>query len=65
MPDDLLTTYEAAKRLKVSRRQVQYLIKQGVLPAQKLGRDYVVRAADVDALPPRKPGPVPRNREED
>lgn len=42
-----LTTSEAAAILEVSVRRVQAMIKDGVLPARKHGRDYFVFEEDV------------------
>lgn len=35
-----MTTSDAAERLGVSRRRINYLIKNGQLEADKNGRDY-------------------------
>ncbi len=56
----LIGVAAAADLLGVSPRQVRNLIKDGLLPAEKLGRDYVIRSADVAKVPKdRKPGPKP------
>ena len=52
----LMTTKEAAERLGVSTLRVQQLIWAGRLPAQKLGRDYVIEEADLKLVADRKPG---------
>lgn len=44
---DLLTTTQAAVRLGVSRMRVVQLIGEGKLPAQKLGRDWMIRPKDL------------------
>ena len=41
---------EAAARVGQTPRRLRGWIKLGVLPAAKPGRDYLVRAADVEAL---------------
>lgn len=46
----MLSTQEAADKLKVSLRRVQQLITEGTLPAQKIGRDYVVLESDLDKV---------------
>ena len=56
MPDTLLDTAQVAFRLGISKRWVQRLIRDGRLPAKKHGRDYIITAADCDALPTRKVG---------
>ena len=42
-----LTTQQAADELDVSRRQIQSLIDSMRLPAQKMGRDWVVSSNDL------------------
>jgi excisionase family DNA binding protein len=54
----LVSVRMAAEVLGVTARQVQNLIKDGILPAQKVGRAYVVREADLATVPrERKRGP--------
>ena len=53
---DLLTTKEVAKLLGVSMRQVQALVTSGKLPAQKFGRDYMIREKDLKLVEDRKVG---------
>lgn len=50
-----LTTAQAARRLGVSRRHVALLIRQGKLAAAKVGRDWLIRPADLEAVR-RRPG---------
>ncbi|MCI0338817.1 MAG: helix-turn-helix domain-containing protein [Acidobacteria bacterium] len=52
----LLTTNEAAKRLGVTVQRVHALIRDGRLPAELLGRDYVIREEDLALVAVRKPG---------
>lgn len=50
MPDDLLTTDQAAERIGISRQHVQRLVKDGTLPAERVGaRLYLIPAAAVAA----------------
>lgn len=56
MSKKLLTTKEAAETLGVTVRRVQAMIKDGRLQAEKLGRDYVVKESDLDAVRERKAG---------
>jgi excisionase family DNA binding protein len=44
---EIVDTTEAGQRLGVSRRRVIAMIKAGRLPARKLGRDYIIRARDL------------------
>jgi excisionase family DNA binding protein len=46
-----LTLHQAAAALGKTRRQVQYLIQQGRLPAQKVGGRWYVESADLEADP--------------
>lgn len=38
--DEVLTTTEAMKYLKVSRKTLLKLVHQGVIPANKVGKDF-------------------------
>jgi len=51
-----LTTPEVAKRLGITLARVQQLIWKGRLPAQKIGRDYVINEDDLKLVADRKPG---------
>ena len=53
---NLLTTKEVAARLGVTIQRVQALIQDGRLPAEKLGRDYVIKEQDLKLVADRKPG---------
>ncbi len=57
---NLLTTRDAATRLGVTVTRVQAMIIAGRLPAAKLGRDYVIREADLKCVADRKPGRPPK-----
>jgi excisionase family DNA binding protein len=52
----LLSTKEASERLGVSVLRVQQLIWDGRLPAQKIGRDYVIDENDLKLVADRKTG---------
>lgn len=55
---NFIPTKEAASRLGISKQRVWQLIQSGKLPAQKVGRDWVIDEKDLD-LPQvryRKPG---------
>ena len=58
MPDRL-TTRAAAERLGISRRQVNNLIRAGILRAERFGVAWQIDPATVEAARgvPRKPGP--------
>lgn len=46
--NNLITTAQAASVLGVSQKMVQSLIKRGRLPAEKIGRIWVVRREDAE-----------------
>jgi len=52
----LLTTKDVADRLGITMRRVQALILNEQLPAEKIGRDYLVKEADLKLVAERKPG---------
>jgi excisionase family DNA binding protein len=52
----LLTAKQAAKILKVDDSRVRVLIREGRLPAQKVGRDWVIMEPDLELVRVRKPG---------
>jgi excisionase family DNA binding protein len=58
---DLISTEQAAKALGVTRRRVQALIKTGRLKAEKVGRVYVIRPKDLEAVRVRTPGRQPKS----
>jgi excisionase family DNA binding protein len=49
MSDRLLTAAEVAGQLRVSTMTIYRLIRRGELPAVRVGRNYRVRAADLDS----------------
>jgi excisionase family DNA binding protein len=58
-----LTTKEVAERLNISMRQVQTLIQQNRLPAEKKGRDWFVKESDLALVSERpKTGRPPKNK---
>jgi excisionase family DNA binding protein len=48
--DDILTTQEVARYLKVSRTTVWRWCNEGKLPAFKLGRGWRVRRSELECL---------------
>jgi excisionase family DNA binding protein len=57
----LLTTRQAAERLGISIPRVHQLINEGRLPAEKVGRDYVIREEDLKLVEDRpKAGRPPK-----
>jgi excisionase family DNA binding protein len=52
----MLTTAQVAARLGISRRRVLALIQSGRLPAQKVGRDWLIDPKDLSKVKIRKPG---------
>jgi excisionase family DNA binding protein len=55
----LLSTSEAAKKLGITPARVQQLIWAKKLPAQQVGRGYVINEADLKLVEDRKPGRPP------
>jgi excisionase family DNA binding protein len=58
----LLNTQEAAKKLGVNHSRVRQLISGGRLPAQKIGRDWIIKESDLKKVADRKPGRPRKNR---
>lgn len=52
----LIGTKEAAERLQVSQQRIQALIKDGRLPAEKVGRDWLIKLDDLEKVSERKSG---------
>ena len=56
----MLTTNQAATILQVSRSRILKLIEAGRLPAEKFGRDWLIRPEDLELVKVRRPGRPPR-----
>jgi len=52
----LIGTKEAAERLSLSQQRIQALIKNEQLPAQKVGRDWLIEESDLELVRERKAG---------
>jgi excisionase family DNA binding protein len=52
----LISTSEAAEKLGIHITRVQVLIREGRLPAQRIGRTYVIDEADLKLVEDRKVG---------
>ncbi len=59
MAKETLTTNEAAAALGVSPPRVRQLVKEGLLVAEKFGRDLAISAATVAEARNRKTAPGP------
>ncbi len=46
----LIGTKEAAEKLGISLRRAQQLVEMGKLPAQKIGRDYLIQEKDLSKV---------------
>jgi excisionase family DNA binding protein len=46
----LIGTKEASSRLAISQQRIQALIKIGKLPAEKVGRDWLIKEADLERV---------------
>ncbi len=53
---DIITTAEAGRRLGVTAQRIRQYIAEGRILATKVGRDYLVEAASVEAFRPRPTG---------
>jgi excisionase family DNA binding protein len=51
-----LSVAEAAKRLGVSPRRVQQLVRAGRLPAEQFAGAYVIKESDLALVANRRPG---------
>ena len=60
----LIGTKEAATRLSISQQRIQALIKNGQLPAEKVGRDWLIKESDLELVRNRKPGRPPKAKGE-
>lgn len=59
--DDYVGTAEAARLLGgISQDRVRQLIKEGRLPAIKLGRDYAILRSDLEKVKERPTGRPPK-----
>ena len=56
----MLTTKEAGERLGVTVQRIHALIRDGRLPAEKFGRDYLIKESDLKLVADRKPGRPPK-----
>jgi len=51
-----ITTKQAAESLQLSRSRILKLIEAKRLPAEKLGRDWLIRLEDLELVKVRRPG---------
>lgn len=60
----MLTTKQAAAELGISERRIRQIVGTPALPAARVGRDWVIRRADLEIARARatKPGPVPGSK---
>jgi excisionase family DNA binding protein len=60
-PDSILSVAQCAERLGVTRARVNQLIESKRLPAQKVGRSYIVFEKDLKLVKERKVGRPSKN----
>ncbi len=60
----LLSVIEAAAKLGVSRWRVNQFINEGRIPAQKIGRSYVIKESDLHLVEDRPTGRPPKDKDE-
>jgi excisionase family DNA binding protein len=58
--DGRLTTTEAAEKLGKTVRHIQWLITEERLPAERVGRDYLIREEDLKLVEGLKRGRPPK-----
>jgi excisionase family DNA binding protein len=66
VPDEeYVTVAQASHRFGLSRRQIEWLLQQGIIEGMKPGRDWLVRPAAVAAYlkEGRRPGRPPKYRQ--
>ena len=56
LPEDLLTTADAAAELGVTTQRVLFLIAEGRLRAARFGKSWAIRRADLDPVRDRPHG---------
>jgi excisionase family DNA binding protein len=61
----LLTTKQAATRLGVTTRRVVAMIQADQLPAEKFGRDYIIKEKDLKLVEGRKVGRPRKEKKSD
>ena len=59
---NLLSTNEAAEKLNLSPIRIRQLIQSGRLPADKVGRDYVIKESDLKLVADRPTGRPPKEK---
>jgi excisionase family DNA binding protein len=59
----ILTTKEAAERLRVTASRIRQLVLEDKLPAEKFGRDLMIRETDLKLVAERPIGrPTPKKK---
>ena len=58
----MITTATAARLLGLSRQSVLAYISQGKLPAQKIGRDWMIEPKDLELVKVRPPVGYPKGK---
>jgi len=61
----ILSTTEVAEKLNISAIRVRQLIREKRIPAQKVGRDYIIREEDLKYVEDRQTGRPPKERGSD
>lgn len=65
MAKEAFTTKEAAESLGISAARVRQMVLDGSLPAEKFGRDLVIRRPALEAARQRKTSPGPAAKSQD
>jgi len=68
MPDtanpisDYISTREASQRAGLSRRQITYLFRRGIIKGRKIGNSLAIIPSSLDTYMANRPRPGPRPR---
>jgi excisionase family DNA binding protein len=63
-PDDLLSTAQAAAELGIKQPRLNVLLNSGRLAAMRVGKVWIIRRGDLDAVRDRRTG-RPRKKSEE
>jgi excisionase family DNA binding protein len=62
-PDQNISVPEAAEALGFTTRHVHNLIADGLLPAERVGKVFIIKRSDLAKVPKdRKPGPKAKGK---
>ncbi|NOT62205.1 MAG: helix-turn-helix domain-containing protein [Acidobacteria bacterium] len=59
-----ISTQQAAEKLGVNDSRIRQMVRAGQLPAQQIGRAYLINESDLALVADRKPGRPPKPKDE-